>query len=66
MTQQMVKALTDAELSQMIDWAKEEQNVRTAQRKHETVAKIKELARSVNLDITIAGKRGRPSKTQIK
>jgi hypothetical protein len=62
MTQDAVKSLSDGELGQVIAWAQGEQKVREQRRKQETIAKIKELARSVDVGIKIAGTRGRPVK----
>jgi hypothetical protein len=59
----MVTALTDSELIQVVAWAQDEQKVRAAQRKRETIAKIKEMARSIEVGVKIAGTRGRPAKT---
>jgi hypothetical protein len=60
MTQDTVKALSDAELVQVIDWAQGEQKARAERRKRETVAKIKEMAVSVGIGVAIQGTRGRP------
>jgi hypothetical protein len=62
MTQEMIKALPDRDLSQVIAWAQEEVTVRAEKRRHDTIAKIKELAGAVGVSVTINGKRGRPSK----
>lgn len=62
MTQEMVKALSDAELSQVITWAQEEIKTRTEKRKQDAIAKIRALASQVGVSITIAGMRGRPSR----
>jgi len=61
MTQDMLKALSDGELVQVIAWAQGEQKARAEQRKRETIAKIKELAQGVGVSVSIAGMRGRPS-----
>ncbi len=60
MTQETVRALEDKELEQVIAWAQEELRARAEQRKHDTIAKIKALAGTVGVSITINGKRGRP------
>ena len=60
MTQDMVKALNDGELVQVIAWAQGEQKARIEKRKRETIAKIKELANRVGLSLNIRGTRGRP------
>jgi len=60
MTQDMVKALSDGELEQVITWTQDEQKARTARRKRETIARIKELAKVVGVSVNIAGVPGRP------
>jgi hypothetical protein len=62
MTQEAVKALSDTELSQVVAWAQAEVKTRAERRKQETIAKIKELAGAVGVNVTIGGARGRPSK----
>ena len=64
MTQEVVKALSDAELDQVIVWGMEEVRARTDKRRHETIAKIKALAGEVGVNIKIEGerKRGRPKR----
>jgi hypothetical protein len=61
MTQEAVKALTDADLSQVVAWAQAEIKARAERRKQETIAKIRELAGTVGVSVTIAGARGRPA-----
>ncbi len=60
MTQDVVKALNDTELVQVIVWAQEEIKARAELRKQETLAKIRELAQSIKVGIKIDAKRGRP------
>jgi hypothetical protein len=62
MTEEVVKALSDNELVQVISWAQSEQKARAEKRKQETIAKIKELARSIEVGVKLAGTRGRPAK----
>jgi hypothetical protein len=64
MTQDTVKALSDAELSQVIAWGQREQQTREAKRKQETIAKIRELAKSIEIGVKIEGTRGRPAKSK--
>jgi hypothetical protein len=64
MTQETVKALSDAELSQVITWAQEEIQTRTQRRKQEAIAKIKALASQVGVSVSIAGVRGRPARVK--
>jgi len=66
MTQDMVKALADGELVQVIAWAQAEQQARAERRKRETIAKIKELAGAVGVSVSIAGVRGRPKKSSLQ
>jgi hypothetical protein len=62
MTQETVKALSDADLSQVITWAQEEIKTRTERRKQEAIAKIRQLAAQVGVNVSIAGTRGRPAR----
>jgi hypothetical protein len=62
MTQETVKALSDADLSQVITWAQDEIKTRTEQRKQEAIAKIKALASQAGVFVSIAGVRGRPAR----
>ena len=64
MTQETVRALSDAELPQVIVWAEEEIKARTERRKQEAIAKIKALASQVGVSVSIAGARGRPARTR--
>ena len=66
MTQEMIRALPDRELTQVITWAQDEAMVRENKRKHDTIAKIKELAGAVGVSVTINGKRGRPPKAKTE
>jgi hypothetical protein len=61
MTQEVVRALSDTDLSQVIIWAQEEIKTRTERRKQEAIAKIKALASQVGVSVSIAGVRGRPA-----
>jgi hypothetical protein len=61
MTQDTVRALNDNELVQVIAWAQAEQKARAERHKQETLAKIRELARSIEVGIKIGGTRGRPA-----
>lgn len=62
MTHETVKALSDADLSQVILWAQEEIKTRTLQRKQDAIAKIRVLASQVGVSVSIAGTRGRPAR----
>jgi hypothetical protein len=62
MTQEVVRALSDADLSQVIVWAQEEIQTRTQRRKQEAIAKIRQLAAQVGVNVSIAGTRGRPAR----
>jgi len=64
MTQEMIRALADKDLGQVIAWAQDEAAAREDKRRHDTIAKIKELAGAVGVSVTINGKRGRPPKTK--
>jgi hypothetical protein len=64
MTQETVKVLSDADLSQVIVWAQEEIQTRTQRRKQEAIAKIRQLAAQVGVNVSIAGTRGRPARAR--
>jgi hypothetical protein len=64
MTQETVRALSDAELSQVALWSQQEIDARKEKRKQEAIAKIKELAGAVGVTVAIGGVRGRPVKTK--
>jgi hypothetical protein len=60
MTLETVKALSDAELSQVEVWVEEEKKQRAERRKEDAIAKIKALAETVGIKVAIGGVRGRP------
>ena len=62
MTLETVKALSDAELSQVEVWVQDEKKSRAERRKEDAIAKIKALAESVGVKVAIGGVRGRPAK----
>ncbi len=57
-----VRVLPDDELAQVIVWATQERDARTEKRKQDTIARIKEMAASVGVAVSISGQRGRPPK----
>jgi len=66
MTQDAVRALSDSELVNVIAWAQAEQKARAEKHKQDTIAKIRELARSIEVGIRIEGSRGRPAKANAE
>ena len=66
MTLETVKALSDADLSQVALWAQSEIKTRAERRKQETIAKIKEMAGAVGVSVAIGGVRGRPARGSAK
>jgi hypothetical protein len=60
MTQDAIRALTDADLSQVVVWAQDEIKARAEKRRQDTIAKIKEMAGAVGVSVAIGGVRGRP------
>ena len=60
MTETVVRALSDSELINVIAWAQAEQRARAEKHKQDTIAKIRELARSIEVGVKIEGVRGRP------
>lgn len=63
MTLETIKALSDSELAQIIAWAQQEQKTRAEKRKKEAIAKIKELAGTVGIPVTIGKQRAQARET---
>ena len=61
-TQDTIQALSAGQLDLVDGWVRDERKARAERHKNETLAKIKELARSIEVGITIEGVRGRPPK----
>lgn len=59
-TELNLTAMSDAELTALAASAQAELAARERRRKEETIAKIRELAGSAGLSVSIAGARGRP------
>jgi hypothetical protein len=55
-----IRSLSDEELEGLIVSAAEEKKAREERHKRETIARIKELAQSVGVQVAIGGARGRP------
>jgi len=64
MTPDAIAKLSDSELVQVIASAQAEQAARKEKHKQDTIAKIRELARSIEVGVKIEGTRGRPQKGQ--
>jgi hypothetical protein len=58
MTQDAVKKLSDSELSQVMTWAQAEIQERAEQRKREAIAKIREIAATVGVAVSIGTRPG--------
>jgi hypothetical protein len=65
MTQDALRELSDAELSQVMTWAQAELAARRERRKLDAVAKIRELAAGVGVTVAIGGVRGRPKRVRL-
>lgn len=61
MTQEVIRALSNDQLAQVLVWAHDEQKVRTERRKREVIAKIKQMAEEIGVSLSIAGRKGRPA-----
>lgn len=59
-TTETVKSLSDDELDRLIDTAAKEKNAREERRREETIARIRELADTISITVTIGAARGRP------
>ena len=57
-----IRALSSNQLDLVEAWVRDERKARTEKHKQETLAKIRELARSIEVGIRIEGVRGRPAK----
>jgi hypothetical protein len=64
MTPDAIAKLSDSELVQVIASAQAEQTARKEKHKQDTIAKIRELAKSIEVGVKIEGTRGRPGKGQ--
>lgn len=62
-TQADIRALKDEELAQVKAWAIDEEKARAEKKKQETIARIRELAGSIDVPVRI-GTRGRPPKAR--
>jgi hypothetical protein len=60
-----IKALSDSDLAEVCRWADSETQARAERRKQETIAKIRELAGSIDMPIKL-GTRGRPPKQKTQ
>ena len=61
MNQEAVRGLPEKDLTQIIVWAQDELRVREQKRQQDVIAKIKELAATIDTPVVIGAKRGRPS-----
>jgi hypothetical protein len=64
MKHEMITALSDSELAQVMSWVQAEQKAREGKRKTEAIAKIKELAQSVGVSVNFEGRPGRPKSSR--
>jgi len=61
-TQEAIKALSAEQFEQVKGWVRDDDKARVERHKQETLAQIRELARSAHIGIKIEGVRGRPAK----
>ena len=61
-TQEMIRALSDSQLAMVGETARDEQKIRAERNQQEIIAKIKEMARSIDRKVTIEDTLGRPPK----
>jgi hypothetical protein len=62
-TQEIIRALSPEQFEQVKGWVRDDDKARTEKHKQETLAQIRELARSAHIGIKIEGVRGRPVKS---
>ena len=60
-TQDTIRDLSAAQLDSIDGWIREERKARVNRHKQETLTKIRELARSIDIGLRIEGARGRPA-----
>jgi hypothetical protein len=65
-TRDIIRALSAAQFEQVRQWIMEDDIARTEQHKRETLARIRELARSIKIGIKIEGSPGRPTHRKNK
>ena len=65
-TEEVIKGLPSDQLALVAGWIRAEEKVRADRCKQETLAKIKELARSIKVGVKIDGVRGRPAKARTE
>lgn len=61
-TQETIQALSAEQFERVKTWVLEDDKARLERHKQETLAQIRELARSAHIGIKIEGTRGRPAK----
>ena len=61
-TQDTIRGLSAGQLDLVDGWVRDERKARAERHKQETLATIRELARSAHIGIRIEGTRGRPAK----
>jgi hypothetical protein len=60
-----IRTLSSSQLELVEGWVRDERKARTERHKQETLAKIRELARSIEVGIKIEGVGGRPAKVAV-
>jgi hypothetical protein len=61
-TQEIIKGLNAEQFERVKGWVLDDDKARIERHKQETLAQIRELARSAHIGIRIEGTRGRPAK----
>lgn len=61
-TQETIRALSAEQFERVKHWVIEDDKARMERHKLETLAQIRELARSIEVGVKIEGVRGRPAK----
>ena len=64
MIAEQITQLKDDDLSQIVKLAEAELRKRTERRRQEVITKIRELASTAGVTVTISGSRGRPAKVK--
>jgi len=61
-TQEAIRALSAEQFERVKGWVNDDDKLRVERHRQETLAQIRELARSAHIGIRIEGVRGRPAK----
>jgi hypothetical protein len=64
-TQETIRGLSPAQFEQVKGWVRDDDKIRIEKHKQETLAKIRDLARSIEVGVTIGRPIGRPASKSL-